>query len=253
MWTIQVVPDGVDLPSALAVELSFTHFAGSSTQPVGIIDNPATDTNTTAANSTNDSWYYNETSGGSGNILWNITDPAVPGDETQNPGANPFTGTNTEGLYTSGVNLFASIGSEPITTGAAVDTLQIVTDNGGGILRMGAGVIGQITNYNIAAKDFYIPGDFDGDGFAEFADFTLLVQNYNQVVGPAWDGIDPVRPDRVADFGDFTALVQNYAAGLNFGSGSGSGLGGGSSVPEPTSMVLLGLGLTSALAVRRRR
>jgi hypothetical protein len=233
----------------LAVELPFTIMAGTSTRPMSIIDNAAIDTNTSNAGAANDSWYYNETAAGSGTILWNISDPAVVANTTQNVGANPFMGnTATEGLFTSGPNLFAALGSTIIASGTtSVNTLQIVTQGGGGFLRMGAGRIGQAgVQHVIPTKDFYVPADWNGDGVVSSGDFNLLLSQFGMPTSGAWDGFPSVNPN--VSSADFNLLLQNFGAGVGFG------VGAGTAVPEPSSMILFGLGVVfTAISTRRRR
>ncbi len=262
-WTIRVIPDATagGLPSSLAVELPFTHTAGALTRPVGIVDNAATQTNSSQANDTaakNDSWYYNETVKGSGTILWNTTDPANVADTTQNTGFNPFTTSVTEGLTTQGgVNAFAALGSTIFPTGTtSVDTLHLVTTSGGGILHLGAAVVGQkdpagplSINYSIPAQDFYVTADYDGDGKVGPADLSLLLFAFgkNYTTQPAWDGNKPVAASGIVGPADLSNLLFNFNAGVGFGAGSGS------SVPEPTSALLVVVGGILALAGRRSR
>jgi hypothetical protein len=249
VWTVQIIPDGgASLPSALAVELPFTHTPGLSVLSMGIVDNAANQTNTAAANNGNDTWYYNETSGGSGTILWNISDPPSVADVTQNPGANPFTAGTTSGLYVASPNVFASLGSTIIAAATpSVNVLQIVTQGRGGILHMGAGVIAQAgTQFVIPAQDFYVPGDFDGDGRVGNPDFNLLSFNFNKPKPVDWDGYQPVNPAQIGN-PEFNALS------FNFGAGQSSGAGSGGSVPEPTSALLVLSAAVLSGLVRRRR
>jgi hypothetical protein len=274
VWTIRVIPDGgASLPSSLSVELPFTHFASTSARPMGIIDNAAIDVNTGNAGAANDTWYYNETTAGSGTPLWNTAASGV-GDLSQNVGTNPFcpagagcpadfnpttAGHQTEGLYTGGANLFAALGSTIISSGTtSVNTMQIVTQGGGGVLRMGAGVVGQAgSQFNIAAKDFYVPGDFDGNGVVGPSDYSLLLFAFNQsyTTQPNWDGALPSNPNGIVGPADYSNLLFNFNAGQSFGSGAGGEVVGGSDVPEPTSALLVALacGTLGFAGCRRRR
>jgi hypothetical protein len=262
VWTVQVVPDGGGaVPSSLAIELGFTHFAGSSSLTMGIVDNAAIDVNTGNAGAANDTWYYNETTAGSGTILWNTSDPPNVADLTQNVGDSPFIAgpDATEGLVTGGVNAFAALGSTIINTASGVNTLQVVTQGAGGILRMSAGIVGQknvgdtnATNYAIAAKDFYVPGDYDGNGIVGPPDLSLLLFAFNQhyTTQPTWDGALPVAASGIVGPPDLSNLLFNFNAG--FSSGAGSAVGG-NQVPEPTSAMLLAFVGMAGLAFRRRR
>lgn len=272
VWTVRVVPDGgASLPSSLSVELPFSHTAGSSSRPLGIVNTGANNTNTANANVANDTWYYNETAANSGTILWNTTDPAVVGDLTQNVGTNPFcpgagcpadfnpaaAGHQTEGLYSSGANLFAALGSTIIPAGtASVNTLQIVTQGGGGVLRLGNGVVGQAGGlFAIPTKDFYVPGDFDGNGTVGPSDLSLLTFAFNQhyTTQANWDGSLPVNTNGIVGPSDLSNLVFNFNAGIGFGAGAGGEIVGGSEVPEPASAFMLVLGAVAALFGFRRR
>jgi len=236
----------------LAAELPFTITPGSSSLPMAIVDDAGhvNNTNTQAgggAPAGNDTWYYNETAAGSNTLLWNTKD--VVSDFEQNPGANPFGAGTTNGLYVSGANVFASLGSVVIASGTtSVNTLQIVTQGKGGILHMGAGVLGQGgVQTSVTAKDFFVPGDFDGDGRVGNSDFNLLSFNFNGPKPAGWTGFQPVNPAQIGT-GDFNNLS------FNFGSGVSSGAGSGSSVPEPTSALLVLSALSvSGLLVRTRR
>jgi PEP-CTERM motif len=253
-WLVEILPDAADLPSALAAELAFSHAAGSSTQPTGIVDGDADNTNGAAG----DTWYYNETAAGSGTILWNTTDaPVDASNENQNTGNNPFTASITEGLYTSGSDLFAALGSTifPDPT-ASVNTLHIVTSGRGGILNMGDSIVAQNGAQGdvISAASFYVPGDFSGDGIVGSPDFDLILQYFGQAVDTSaghWDGRAPFN-GATATSADFDRLLANFGAGTASG-GSGS-LAGGGAVPEPASLVLVFLGaMLTAVCGRRSR
>jgi hypothetical protein len=253
VWTVRVIPDAApDLPSSLAVELAFTMTPGSSAQPMSIVDNAAIDTNSSNPGALNDTWYFNETTAGSGTILWNTTDPPNVADLAQNVGENPFMGgASTEGLFTSGTNLFAALGSTVISAGTtSVNTLQIVTQGRGGILTMGAGVVAQNeVQFAVAPQSFYVPGDFDGDGIVGTSDFNLLSFNFGDPAPPAWDGFQPV--GALVGTGDFNNLSFNFGAGQS--SGSGAVVGDSNNVPEPSSAILLLLAGSLAAWTRRRR
>jgi hypothetical protein len=264
-WIVQVTPDAAELPTALAVELPFTHQAGDSTLGVGIVDNAANDTNIAAGQSANDTWYYKTNSGayvdptpGPSNGVWvavDEDDPLTPGvdeTDTQNPGNNPFTAGITNGLYTSGANLFASLGSVLFTTAGAKNTLHIVTQGGGGILHLGDAIIAQEVGageqiFPIAPKNYYVPGDFDGNGVVGTPDFDLLSFNYGGAAPPAWDGFQP--EGATVGTADFDNMSFNYGAGSSFGSGGG----GVSAIPEPTSVMLLAAAGLLGLGAGRRR
>jgi hypothetical protein len=239
VWTVQVIPDAGMLPSSLAVELPFSHVPGSTLLPVSIM-NPGAQ-----AAGNNITYYFNETAAGSDTLLWNTQGSA--GDTEQNLGANPFTMGDTEGLYVNGADLFAALGSTvfPDPT-ASVNTLQIVTQGGGGVLRLGDAVVAQDgANTLIGTDDFYVTGDFDGNGIVGPPDLSLLLfafgQHYTTQVN--WDGFLPVAPSGIVGPPDLSNLLFNFGAGLGFGSGSGVGA---VAVPEPTSILLA---LTGALAV----
>ena len=223
----------------------------------------ASNVNTGNANLTTDTYYYNSTTSGSGVPLWNITGgTGVPLDLanlSQNVGNNPFTATETEGLYINGSNLFAALGSTIISAGTtSVDTLQIVTKGGGGVLRLNSGIVAQGTGQStIATKDFYVPGDFNGDGVVGPPDYSLLLFAFNQhyTTQAAWDGALPVNASGIVGPGDYSNLLFNFNAGLSFGAGAGGEAVGGSDVPEPTSAVMMALasGVMALVGRRRRR
>jgi hypothetical protein len=254
VWTIRIVPDDDDLPSSLGAELAFTMTPGVATQPMAIIDNTANDSNVQAASSANDTWYYQTTDGAAYTVgvngLW-VADDTNPNN--QNIGLNPFTTTETEGLYTAGANVFAALGSivfpDPTAT---VNTLQIVTDGGGGILSLDGGTIAQLDeDFEIDPELFYVPADWDGNGTVSSTDFNLLLSFFGVAAGPAWDGFQPVNP--IVSSADFNLLLQNFGAGTAFGAGAGD-IAGGMAVPEPTSVALLCIGsLFVGFMLRRGR
>lgn len=240
VWTIVATPSAGDLPGSLAAELEFQITNGSAVGTLSVINGSADNTNGGA----NDTWYYNETSAGSGTLLWNTT-AANAADETQNP--NPFV-AGTFGLQVSGDTASAGLGSTIFAAGTTnINVMQIVTSGGGGILSMSTGNLAQNGgNNNIAAKNFYVPGDFTGDGRANSSDVTALIGAFGQVAN--FPGFQPVSGTGVAGSGDVTALLGNFGAGT-----VAPGLSAGSvATPEPSSIAamisLLGLG-----AMRRRR
>jgi hypothetical protein len=92
-WEVAIAKNAPTYTGALAVELPMTLSAISPGFSVAL--RPGSDLLNAGPNQT---WYYNETSAGSGILLWNTSDPPNPNDHLQNVGLNPFTMTVTEGL-----------------------------------------------------------------------------------------------------------------------------------------------------------
>ena len=84
-----------------------------------------------------------------------------------------------------------------------------------------------------------IPGDVDGNGVVDFADFIVVSTNFLTEQG--WMGGDFDGNGRV-EFGDFLELSTNFQQ-----------LGGAQSVPEPSAGLLASCGLLLGLGARRRR
>ncbi len=96
--------------------------------------------------------------------------------------------------------------------------------------------------------DTLLPGDADGDGDVDLADFTILRNNFGVDMGATVMTGD-FNGDGTVDLADFTILRNN------FGTTSDSDIAAinawyASVVPEPTTMALLGMG---SLALLRRR
>ena len=91
----------------------------------------------------------------------------------------------------------------------------------------------------------YIPGDFDGDGSVNTADYTKWRTTFGQLVAP-WTGADG-NGDGVVDMADYVVWRKQLSAG-----GGGSALGGGVAIPEPAGASLIALGVIALLASRRR-
>ncbi len=80
-----------------------------------------------------------------------------------------------------------------------------------------------------------LPGDYNGDGAVDAADYVVWRATYGQSV-PAYGGADGDGDEIIGD-GDYTVWVQNFGAS---GAGSGPGL---AAVPEPATLSLLAMGL----------
>ncbi|MDC0934713.1 hypothetical protein OAS39_00400 [Pirellulales bacterium] len=123
-WEITVTQDGT---GAIAVELPFALSPADSANGFipTLLDSGVDVTNGGQGNT----WYYNESSDGSGVLVMNTQLDAA--NEEQNVGSNPFTGTGTEGLWIDAANLqvFAALGSD-INLPVPVPVLHIASSDG---------------------------------------------------------------------------------------------------------------------------
>lgn len=76
----------------------------------------------------------------------------------------------------------------------------------------------------------YIPGDFDGDGLVNAADYTAWRTTYGQAVTP-WTGADG-NGDGVVDSSDYVLWRRSMSQ-------AGSGMGSSTAVPEPPAALML--------------
>ena len=85
------------------------------------------------------------------------------------------------------------------------------------------------------------PGDYNGDGKVDAADYTVWRDHLGSVSSLPFNDSTPG-----VDQNDYTVWKQN------FGAGSGSGASSASAVPEPCGLVLLAIGGLLAISLRRR-
>ena len=188
-WEIEITQDASG-PS-MSVELPFilSPVDGANGFTVSVQGNGGDSTNGAAGNT----WYYNETSAGSGTLVWNTQQNSS--DEEQNLGNNPFTGTATEGLWIDPVNpqLFAALGSD-INLPIPVPTLHIATTDGdlswtNALVSEG----GPATSLTGSISSVLL-GDMDGDGDYDRTDVNVMrdaVNNFAnyQATYPGLDGV----------------------------------------------------------------
>ena len=221
-WEVAIAKNDPGYTGSLSVELPIVLSAESGGFSVAL--QPGSDLVNGGANQT---WYYNETSGGSGILLWNISEPPNPDNHIQNVGLNPFTMTVTEGLVVNTIagNIFASLGSalnlpNPVPTLhiASADAKLTWTD---AIVAEGdvlyEGISGMATSV--------IVGDMNGDGSVNAAgDLAPFVLALNSPAGyeAVYPGLDyTARGDinddgtfDMADLGLFQQLVPEPGAGM---------------------------------------
>ena len=188
-WEIEITQD-VSVPP-MSVELPFilSPVDASNGFAVSLQGTGGDNTNGTAGNT----WYYNETSAGSGTLVWNTQQNAS--DEEQNLGNNPFTGTPTEGLWIDPNNpqLFAALGSD-INLPAPVPTLHIASTDGdlswtNALVSEG----GPPTSLTGSASSVLV-GDMDGDADYDRTDVNVMrdaINNFGnyQTTYPGLDGV----------------------------------------------------------------
>lgn len=187
-WQVKLQKHNPAYTGAFAIELPITLSAVGSGFVTSLESAHGDDTNG-AANAT---WYYNETAAGSGVLLWNLSGNA--NDHTQNIGANPFTGTNTAGLYISTANklFFAALGSD-INLPNPVPTLHAASSDGK--LQWTNAIIGengvQFTGISGSATSILV-GDMNGDGIVNNSDLVpfALAQGSPSTYQTAYPGLD---------------------------------------------------------------
>ena len=80
-----------------------------------------------------------------------------------------------------------------------------------------------------------IPGDYNGDGIVDAADYTVWRDSFGQIGANPADGTGPGgTPDGVVDGLDYQFWVDHFGA-----TSAGSGAGSFATVPEPASIVML--------------
>jgi hypothetical protein len=85
-----------------------------------------------------------------------------------------------------------------------------------------------------------IPGDYNGNGIVDAADYTVWRDHFGQTFGLPNRDSNSHGPIGAPDY-DFWKS--------HFGNHAGSGAGGAAGVPEPSSLALAGLGALTALAI----
>jgi hypothetical protein len=270
IWEVRVTQDtltslGIELPMQLAGYAATPLTAG-----LPFLRDSGGDATNGAVGNT---WYYNETAAGSGVLLWNTQQ--IASNQTQNVGANPFTGNQTEGLWidTATRRLFAALGSDinmpdvdGTLAGRQIATLHIATSDG--ILSWTNAVLaesGVTTTVSGSLGSIVARGDMNGNGVRNFQDatpFGLALTNPSgyaaQFPGLNRSARGDMNGNGVFNFQDATPFgncLVNAATCLappTSGGGSGGLSLAGSVVPEPTSIGLVGFAVLGLLGIYRR-
>ncbi len=162
-------------------------------------------------------WLFNS---GSGN--WELAYTLATGSGS-NSGARALAGS----IVGADTILYAT------TTAASANRLVKIVDSGAGAVYSDLATAPTNTAFRgveFVAASVGVPGDYNGDGKVDAADYVLWRDN-------------PV------NFGGDPAGYNTWRA--NFGAGAGSGLGSSAAVPEPASLVLLVFSL-GVFTIRRR-
>ena len=95
-----------------------------------------------------------------------------------------------------------------------------------------------------------VPGDYNGDGQVDAADYTVWRDNLNatgdpgSVLGDGDNGTGTGTPDGVVDAADYDFWVANFGAAASLQN---------SPAPEPAALALIGLTLAAGFARRGGR
>ncbi len=149
-------------------------------------------------------------------------------------------------------NLIDNAGSQPVSGVFGAINGMAGTYNEGAAVTLGSATY-HITyaggaNHNDveligAAVPMGVPGDFNGNGVVDMADYVLWRNG-----GPLQNEISDVGTVTAQDYDDWRSHFGNTS-----GSGSGSALRSSSAVPEPTSALLALFGVAALLVNSRKR
>ncbi len=154
----------------------------------------------------------------------------------------PLSGTLDTGVA---IGLWEIVGQVELSDPNQTYTItQTSTENPGFVSMRGFGVMWEF----VSGLDSLLPGDADGDGDVDLADFTILRNNFGVDMGATVMTGD-FNGDGTVDLADFTILRNN------FGTTSDSDIAAidawyASVVPEPTTLGLAGV---AGLGLLRRR
>ena len=255
---------------SLAIEAPFTLTPDTAGFAVGLRGNsgmPTVHNNLDANGAANQTWYYNQASVPGGVRLWN-TQPdllvTLPAAFEQNFGNNPFSLSETEGLWLdiAGNRLFAALGSD-VGMPNPVSTLHIASNDGvlswlNLLIAENNVLAATLTGFKSSIKK----ADMIADGAVNGLDVTPFVQALTNLVGlynPAFPGLDgiaraDINNDGAANGLDVTPFVTCVTGGGCLpGAGGGSDGGVGvAGVPEPSSVTLASLGVLGLAGLVRR-
>jgi hypothetical protein len=100
-----------------------------------------------------------------------------------------------------------------------------------------------LDNMRVVSELEPLPGDFNGDGVVDAADYTV----WRDTLGSTTDLRADANLNGIVDSGDYQMWVANYGTTASAGSGASS-----AAVPEPSSAILGFLALGLILVSRRR-